>query len=185
MRKNLVLTLTGHDRIGIVEEVTKQILQFGGNVESSRMARLGGEFAMLMLISTPEEHLDELIQSIQTFQDRGYAVTTCKTEKGDPNKFQDWRAFRVEVFGADHEGIIHDITRRLAELSISVETMDTGTTEAPLSGSPLFTMSATVLAPPHLTLAALQDDLEEVGDALNVDIEVNHNKKNESVTESE
>jgi glycine cleavage system transcriptional repressor len=50
MRNHLVYTLTGSDRIGIVEEVTKMLLDHGGNVETSRMVRLGGEFAMLMLV---------------------------------------------------------------------------------------------------------------------------------------
>lgn len=174
MRKSLVLTLTGHDRVGIVEEVTKQILPCGGNVESSRMARLGGEFAMLMLVSVPEQQFEELDNSIQTLSVKGYTVTTCVTQQDDPGQFQDWSKFQVEVFGADHEGIIHDITQRLAELNVSVETMDTGTSQAPLSGSPLFMMSAIVLAPPELKLDSIQDDLVKVGDNLNVDIEVSH-----------
>ena len=41
MNKNIVLTLTGHDRIGIVEEITNMFVKHGGNVEFSRMARLG------------------------------------------------------------------------------------------------------------------------------------------------
>jgi len=55
MRTNIVFTLTGPDRIGIVESVTKMLLGHGANVESSRMTRLGGEFAMLMLVSMPEQ----------------------------------------------------------------------------------------------------------------------------------
>ena len=51
MQRNLVLTLTGPDRIGIVEGVTKLLVDRDGNVEMSRMARLGGEFAILMLVS--------------------------------------------------------------------------------------------------------------------------------------
>ena len=56
MKRNLVLTLTGPDRIGIVDRVTGLLLDRGGNVETSRMARLGGEFAVLMLVSLPSEH---------------------------------------------------------------------------------------------------------------------------------
>ena len=55
MSKNFVLTLTGPDRIGIVERVTRVLLDRGGNVETSRMARLGGEFAILMLVSMPAD----------------------------------------------------------------------------------------------------------------------------------
>jgi glycine cleavage system transcriptional repressor len=53
MQKTFVLTLTGPDRIGFVEKVTGLLLERGGNVETSRMARLGGEFAILMLAWIP------------------------------------------------------------------------------------------------------------------------------------
>ena len=60
MRSTIVFTLTGSDRVGIVEEVTGVLLGLGGNVETSRMARLGGEFAMLVLLTLAAEKLGEL-----------------------------------------------------------------------------------------------------------------------------
>ena len=60
MPKTFVLTLTGPDRIGFVDEVTGLLLERGGNVETSRMARLGGEFAVLMLVSMPTEQFPSL-----------------------------------------------------------------------------------------------------------------------------
>ena len=41
MQMEFVLTLTGHDRVGIVKEITNVLVRHGGNVENSRMARLG------------------------------------------------------------------------------------------------------------------------------------------------
>lgn len=41
MNKNVVLTLTGHDRVDL-QEVTNIFVKYGGNVETSRMARLAG-----------------------------------------------------------------------------------------------------------------------------------------------
>ena len=60
MRRQLVLTASGRDRVGIVEEITALILRFEGNIESSRMVRLGGDFAMLMFVSAPEERIEGL-----------------------------------------------------------------------------------------------------------------------------
>ncbi len=48
MESNLVVTITGPDQIGLVERVTKIVVQCQGNIAASRMAHLGGEFAMLM-----------------------------------------------------------------------------------------------------------------------------------------
>ena len=48
-----VITSIGTDRPGIVEELSGWILDNGGNIEESRMERLGSEFAALMLVSGP------------------------------------------------------------------------------------------------------------------------------------
>ena len=170
MRKDLILTLTGRDRIGIVEKVTKLVLNCDGNVESSRMARLGGEFAMLMLISVPDQELEELRQGINSLQDEGFTVTSCETEHDDPRKYIGWMPYQVQVNGADHEGIIHHIARHLAKHSINIETMDTDMVKAPMSGTPLFVMKAIVLVPPNLLYHKLENELETIGDDLNVDI---------------
>lgn len=49
--QQLVVTASGPDRPGIVARLSKRVLDCGGNVELSRMARLAGEFSILMLIT--------------------------------------------------------------------------------------------------------------------------------------
>ena len=172
MRKNIVLTLTGPDRIGIVDTVTELLLQHGGNVETSRMARLGGEFAILMLVSIPIEQLDGLDQQMETLRTQGYQVTTTPTERTFAETHPGWQPYQIQVFGADHQGIIHEIAHYLSHHSINVESMDTETTRAPLSGAPLFTMNALVLVPPDLQTPSWETALEDMGHRLNVDIQV-------------
>ncbi len=172
MRQHLVITITGQDRVGLVEEVTKLLLNYGSNVESSRMARLGGEFAILMLISVPVENFEEMRQAVRNLKDDGFKVTTRQTERGHAAKYAGWTPYQVEVAGADNEGIIHHIARHLAEQGINIETMDTGMVRAPMSGTPLFTMTAIVVVPPELPYPDWRDDLEEIGDKLNVDTAV-------------
>ena len=75
------------------------------------MARLGGEFAMLFLVSVPPGKLEDLMQDVSALREEGYAVTTRETGEGDPAKFAGWMPYRIEVSGADHEGIIHHITQ--------------------------------------------------------------------------
>jgi len=172
MRKHLVLTLSGPDRVGLVEDITEVLLNYHGNVELSRMARLGGEFAILMLVSAPEDQFEPLREGVRALREEGYKVTTRPTERGYATRYSGWLPYRVKVTGADQEGIIHHIARHLAEKGINIETMDTGMFSAPMSGTPLFTMSAIVVAPPGLPFTEWRDDLEHVGDTLNVDTEV-------------
>ena len=73
---------------------------------------------------------------------------------------------------ADHEGIIHEIAHTLSQFGINIESMDTVTTRAPVSGAPLFSMSALVLVPPELPGKKWRSALEDVGNQVNVDIQV-------------
>jgi glycine cleavage system transcriptional repressor len=172
MRTNIVFTLTGPDRIGIVEAVTKRLLNHGANVESSRMARLGGEFAMLMLVSLPAEELASLDSDVEALIAQGYKVTTSLTQHTYAETHPGWLPFQIEVEGADHEGIVHQVARHLSERGINIESVETGVDYAPVSGTPLFTMTAIVAVPPGLANMEWQAALQEAGEALNVDIRV-------------
>ena len=172
MRKHLVLTVTGKDRPGLVDYVTKILLEFGGNVEASRMARLGGEFAMLMMVSVPEDRFDALREGVRRLRDEDFKVTTRSTERGYSARFAGWLPFTVQVKGADHEGIIHQIAHYLAEQNINIETMDADVVKAPMSGAPLFKMEAVVIAPPDVSWQDLRTALEQLGDSLGVDTDV-------------
>ena len=172
MRENIVFTLTGADRIGIVEAVTKLLLDRGGNVETSRMARLGGEFAILMLVSMPSEQIDNLGKDVEMLVVQGYKVTTSRTGQTYAEAHPGWLPYQIEVHGADHEGIIHQVAHYLSERGINIESMDTGTSHAPVSGTPLFSMTALVSVPLSLSGQGWETALEDMGNQLNVDIKV-------------
>ena len=76
------------------------------------------------------------------------------------------------MVGADHEGIVHRVAHYLASEQIQVESMNTHTGRAPITGTPIFSMVAQVQVPPQLTLQTLRQKLLALGDELGVDIEV-------------
>ena len=114
MRTTIVFTLTGTDRVGIVDEVTQLLLDCGGNIETSRMARLGGEFAILVLVSLPSEKLDPLEKAIPRLVAEGYKITTTRTDQRCAEPHAGWLPYQVDLRGADHEGIIHEIAHTLS-----------------------------------------------------------------------
>ncbi len=168
MPANIVLTLTGKDRVGIVEELTRLLFNLGGNVETSRMAHLGGEFAVLMLVSLPAEKAAQLEQDLQALSAQGYKITTNQTST--PEAHAGWLPYKLEVSGADHEGLIHEITHSLSQRGINIESLETGTRPAPITGTPLFSMTAQILVPP--AAQDWQPDLDETAERLNVEIKV-------------
>ena len=172
MRTHIVLTLTGTDRPGIVEDLTKTLLDLGGNVETSRMARLGGEFAVLMLVSMQEDQLAKLDKGIKGLKNQGFKVATTRTGQPYAEAHAGWLPFKIEVLGADHEGIIHEVAQILSRCGINIESMDTTTTQAPNSGAPLFSMTAFVVVPPGLSGRNWEGALDEAGRQMHVDIRV-------------
>jgi glycine cleavage system transcriptional repressor len=172
MRTDIILTLTGPDRVGIVEEVTGVLLEMDGNVEANRMARLGGEFVMLSLVSLPEDNVGSVEAAFAKLAAEGYRVTSGPALREAAPAHEGWAAYRIQVHGADHEGIIHEIAAGLARRGITIESAETATTAAPLSGTKLFSMNATALVPPALSEADWRDDLGEAASRSNVDITV-------------
>lgn len=171
MRTDIVLTLTGPDRVGIVEEVTRVLLDLDGNVDTSRMARLGGEFAILMQASLPKERLARVEDAFAELSGQGYSLTIRPAHPSEV-VHPDWRAYRVTVSGADHEGIVHEVAAVLSAAGITIEAAETGTTAAPVSGTPLFHMSALVLVPPSVEEADWMWAVAEAGERSGVDVTV-------------
>jgi glycine cleavage system transcriptional repressor len=169
MRTSVVITLSGPDRVGIVEEVTGVLLGLGGNVEMSRMARLGGEFTVLMLVSMPVDAVDVVESAFGALVARGYAVTVRQTET--PGS-QAGLGFRIDVQGADHEGIIHEIAAGLSTRGINIESMETWTARAPVTGAPLFMMTALVAVPASLSGSDWIEAVRDAAEQANVDIDV-------------
>ena len=50
MQQLTVITAVGSDRPGVVHDLTRAVLECGGNIVESRMSALGSEFAMLLLV---------------------------------------------------------------------------------------------------------------------------------------
>jgi glycine cleavage system transcriptional repressor len=172
MQRNLVLTLTGPDRIGIVDNLTGLLLGRGGNVEMSRMARLGGEFAILMLVSLPADQFAGLEEDLESLTAQGYKVTTAQARPTPAEARPGWKPYRIEVRGADNEGIIQEVARYLSQRGINIESMDSETTPAPVSGTPLFTMTAAVAVPPDLSGRGWEAGLDEISGRMNLEIRV-------------
>jgi glycine cleavage system transcriptional repressor len=169
MKEYVVFSLLGSDRTGLVDRITQAIGAARGNLEDSRMAVLGGEFAMVMLCSVESGGTAALEAGVRTASDELGLLFTAKPTTARKSH-SGTVPLSVQVRGMDHEGIVHDIVHYLVEHGVSVETLDSHVTNAPYSGVLLFSMNMRVEAPASLSLSTLRRNLEAVGDKLNVDV---------------
>lgn len=172
MKIQLLITATGEDRPGIVARLTEVFVAHGANLEESRMALLGGEFAAIVLVSMPSEKLEELLPALDLLKKESILVTTKKTSALSPERFKGYAVYEISVSGADHEGIVHKVSTYLREHAINIQAMESDLANAPDTGTQLFCMRATVQVPPSVSLDDLRKQLKVIGDQEMVDIEV-------------
>ena len=153
---NLIISAVGSDRPGIVSEISGVITSHGGNVEESRMSRLGSDFAIIMLVTVApdwEESLEVALKSITEL-----TITTKPTKL---TQVGDGRKYKIDLIGADNEGIVKVLSKYLAKKSINILEMETYISEAPISGTPLFNLNATVSIPSDVEEKGIQSDLSQ------------------------
>lgn len=172
MKSQLLVTATGADRPGIVARLTEVFVKHGANLEESRMALLGGEFAAIILVSVPEDKIAPLNHELAGLKQEEITVSTKSTQPVSAERFKGYVPCELTVSGADHEGIVHTVSSYLRDHSINIQLMESDVVPAPVTGTPLFCMKATVQVPPSLALSELRRRLTEIGDKQSVEIEL-------------
>jgi len=167
MRTTLLLTAIGADRTGLVESLAQKIAAAGGNWEESRLARLGGQFAGIVLVTIDGAKSDQLVASLRELEP-GLQVTARPVAA--PTAAGSGTRVRLTVTGGDRPGIVRDVSRILAERGVNVEELESSMGSAPMSGEALFVARARLLVPTALALPTLRTALEGLGTELMVDL---------------
>lgn len=165
METVLVLTISGRDRSGLVEQLADVITAHGGNWEHCRMAHLAGRFVGLLEVSVPGENQQELEVALRMIDDLDVMIAV-----GEPDAPQAQGHFDLEVVGSDHPGIVRDVFKALAAAGVNVEELSTKTTNAPESGGLLFEARARLAASTEVDRDIIQANLEAIAQDLMVDI---------------
>src|SRR5271167_4617869 len=106
---SLILTVIGPDRPGLVRALSSAVAARGGSWLESRMARLAGQFAGIVLVEAPEALLDDL----RGLESQGLRITAQTGTQGASIPPAAPR-LALEVVGNDRPGIVRDIAKILA-----------------------------------------------------------------------
>lgn len=169
----LVLSALGPDRPGLVAEVTEYVSEHGGNIEDSRMAVLGAEFGIFVLVSGPETAIDGIEAGVAALsRTTGLGIVMRRTKSPDQHRRAAVIPCVVTTEALDHEGIVRSVAKALHAVGVNIVSLETSAYEAPVTGSQLFRMEARIDVPQSLTIAAVRRALDAVAEAENLDIEV-------------
>lgn len=164
-----VLTAIGADRVGIVDDVSGLVAAESCNIEESRMAVLGGEFAVIMLVSGSAASLEKLGRGLPAQgESRGLRMELRATRP--PASVEAGRPYLLEAVSLDTPGIVHAVTAVLRTHGVNIESLETETAAAPWTGAPMFRLKAHVIITPAAVLARLKEDLSALQESRDVDI---------------
>ena len=170
-KDHLILTAIGPDQVGLVERIAEFISRHGCNIEDSKMAVFCGEFAVIVLISGAGEDLVKIgrdYRAIEIETGLSISIKTPSTRK-PPESFL---PYKLTASCLDHPGIVYQISAALSALGINIESMETKTYAAPVSGTPIFQLEADLAIPARANINQLRARFAEIQREENIDIDL-------------
>ena len=160
----LAITVLGHDRPGIIADVTAALALRDVNVEDSSMTLLRGHFAWTLVVGTAAP-ADEVAADLAFLEsdDLVVSVLPVPDEQEEPTAS---RPYVVSVHGADRVGIVATITGAIAGLGGNITDLQTRL------GSGLFVVVAEVDFPVTAAAEDIATGLHEVAGNVGVDVSV-------------
>lgn len=163
-----LLTAIGSDRPGIVAAITGVLLESDCNIEDSQMARLGPDFACMLMIRMPEGMVSRQLEQ-RLAATAGEFGLNIYLKDLRPEEASDTRAEQhkhlIHVYGADRKGIVNRISRHLANNSVNITNLHT---EVIHHEKPLYVMLIEVEIPPFVDPGKLQAELAAIGKQIEV-----------------
>ncbi len=171
MRSHAIVTAVGADRVGIVDDISREILALSCNIEESRMALLGGDFAALLLVSGETEAVERLFHEAPAFAVK-LGLTVQARATAAPQEAADALPYLLESASYDTPGIVHSIATVLRRAGINIASLETDTAPAPWTGAPMFTLRARIAVPRSVSVPALRRDLLALEGEFNLDLKL-------------
>lgn len=175
LRKWFILSAVGRDRPGVVADLAQLVFDCDANLEDSRMALLGNEFASILLCSGTSEDLGErLATGARRLEWENRLTILLRPLEGEPRPpvpAPGYRLFEIHARGEDRAGIVARICRTLADLKVNIADLRSTSLPSP-SGASLYGMTVAAEVPETLDVSHLQKTLDEVAMELGLEVSV-------------
>ena len=173
MRHWFLLSAVGSDRPGLVADIAQLVYDCDANLEDSRMAILGSDFAVILLCSAQDRGAEDGVREGAERLAREHRLTILvRGLDGEPRAAipaPGSRLFRVEAAGEDRAGIVAGLCRILADRGVNIADLSTRSRPGP-GGSPHYEMTVSVEVPDNVDARELRAALEKEADRLVIDV---------------
>jgi len=166
----LVLTIIGRDRAGVVASLADVVRFHDGNWKRSELAEIAGTFAGVVVVEVGDDRVDELLTNLLVLRDQGLHVTAQQVE--EPTVAPDADEVRLRLTGDDRPGVIHEISTAISDLGISISRLGTVTDLPGKDGGRRFEITARLTVPAVTDLDAVLDSIGELAVGLRIALDV-------------
>lgn len=168
-RETVLVSASGRDQPGIVDSVSGAVFDAGANLEDSRMAILGGEFALFVLVSGTVAQIEAVRPGLDSVAaEFGLALQVKPVAGARPG--DDVICYSLQAVALDHPGIVHKISGILMERGVNVASLATSLNQAPITGTPIFSLEMEVQVPVDQAVNELRAQLQKIAEEENIDI---------------
>jgi len=167
MTDYLVITALGADHPGVVNDLSATIHESGCNIDDSRMMVLGGEFAIILMLSGEAKAVDQLIKATGQIEKKtGLNVISKRTyPRSTPNVLP----YSIEIVSMDEPGIVHHVTEFFALKKINIQSLETDSYAAAHTGTPMFSMKMTIEIPDGTSISEIKKAFNQLCEEYNLD----------------
>jgi glycine cleavage system regulatory protein len=165
--KQLVITILGQDRPGLVENISSVILDNHGNWLCSNLSHLLGHFAGIIQVEVAEEHLQSLQNALNSLPKLDVRIEKGNTEIQPATLEQ----INLVITGNDRPGIVQELASVIRHKGANITHLNSRQQSAPNWGVPIFSAVATVSLPNGMNKDEVINALESITSDLIVDVE--------------
>ena len=155
------ITVVGHDRPGIIADVTGAIADLGGNLEDSSMTLLRGHFAWTLVVTGSDPV--EIEHRLESLRHNDLRISVIALPEA-PSHGDAGAVYVMSVHGGDRPGIVSALTKVIAEAGGNIVDLTTR-----LSGD-LYVLVAEVVLRADTDIAVVERNLSEAATAVGVGV---------------
>ena len=168
MSNYLVVSIIANDSPGLAEQFSTLTSQNNCNIEDSRMAVMGHEFSVSLLVSGADADIHRCEQDFMAMAERDNHLVICRHTEENQGQMASL-PYAIQTISLDAPGIIRNVTDFLKRNEINISNLIANSYKAPHTGAPMLEIQLTANIPSQVHITRFREEFADFCDELQID----------------